>query len=37
MNSLNLHGIQKSFGQTDVLVDIDLTVEAGTFVTLLGP
>lgn len=37
MNSLQIHGIQKSFGQTDVLVNINLTVEAGTFVTLLGP
>lgn len=37
MNSLTLHGIQKSFGRTDVLVDIHLTVDAGTFVTLLGP
>jgi ABC-2 type transport system ATP-binding protein len=32
-----IHGITKSFGKTEVLRGIDLTVERGTIVALLGP
>ncbi|MCL2055972.1 MAG: ABC transporter ATP-binding protein [Oscillospiraceae bacterium] len=34
---LELRGVKKSFGQTEVLMGIDLTVNRGEFITLLGP
>ncbi len=34
---LQLTGIKKSFGQTEVLTDINLDIEHGEFITLLGP
>jgi spermidine/putrescine transport system ATP-binding protein len=34
---LRLEGIQKSFGQTEVLRGLDLSVGKGEFITLLGP
>ena len=37
MSKIVLSGIGKSFGETPVLRGIDLTVEAGQFVTLVGP
>ena len=37
MPILTLAGIHKSFGQTEVLRGLDLTVEPGEFLTLLGP
>ncbi|MEL6314940.1 MAG: ABC transporter ATP-binding protein [Pseudomonadota bacterium] len=37
MSKISLSGIGKSFGDTHVLRGIDLTVEAGQFVTLVGP
>ena len=37
MSKIVLSGIGKSFGSTQVLRGIDLTVEAGEFVTLVGP
>ena len=33
---LELKGISKSFGTTDVLKDIDLSIERGEFITFLG-
>ena len=37
MSKIVLSGIGKAFGETQVLRGIDLTVEAGQFVTLVGP
>ncbi|SDG59327.1 ABC transporter ATP-binding protein [Pelagibacterium luteolum] len=37
MNALELNGIKKTFGSTDVLHGIDLTVEDGEFVIFVGP
>ncbi|MDL2233418.1 ATP-binding cassette domain-containing protein, partial [Ruminococcaceae bacterium OttesenSCG-928-L11] len=34
---LQLQGIEKSFGDTEVLGGIDLAVYPGEFITLLGP
>jgi ABC-2 type transport system ATP-binding protein len=34
---ITLHGIGKRFGKTEVLRDLDLTVERGTVFALLGP
>ncbi len=35
--SLELHGLGRSFGGVDALVDLNLTVRAGEFIALLGP
>jgi putative spermidine/putrescine transport system ATP-binding protein len=35
--SLELHGVGRSFGGVDALVDLNLTVRAGEFIALLGP
>ena len=35
--SIHVAGVAKAYGATTVLSSLDLTVEAGTFVTLLGP
>ena len=37
MAALNVRGLHKRFGATDVLKGIDLTVENGEFAVLLGP
>lgn len=37
MGSLTLKGVRKSFGRREVLRNIDLTVESGEIVGLLGP
>ena len=37
MGSLYLEHIHKSFGDTEVLTDINLTVESGEFVVFVGP
>ncbi len=37
MSDLKIEHISKSFGSVTVLSDISLTVESGSFVTLLGP
>lgn len=37
MTGLELHGIGKAFGATQVLHDVDLSVAPGEFVALLGP
>ncbi len=37
MTALELTGITKRFGKTDVLTGIDLAVEAGEFVVFVGP
>lgn len=37
MSALELIGVTKTFGQTDVLTGIDLTVEEGEFVVFVGP
>lgn len=37
MGSLKLQGIKKSFGQVEVLKDINLEVESGEFVVFVGP
>ncbi len=37
MAQLELRGIGKQYGQTDAVIDFDLTVADGEFVTLLGP
>ena len=34
---LTLHAVNKSFGQTRALIDCNLTVAPGEFITLLGP
>jgi ABC-2 type transport system ATP-binding protein len=35
--SIHARGLRKSFGKTEVLTGVDLTVPAGTLVALLGP
>src|SRR5690242_17209257 len=35
--TIALRGVSKSFGKTDVLHELDLTVEKGTIFALLGP
>ena len=35
--SLELHGVGRSFGGRNALVDLNLTVRAGEFIALLGP
>ncbi len=37
MGKIELIGIQKSFGAVDVIKDVDLLVEDGTFVVFVGP
>jgi len=37
MAFLEIKSLNKRFGQTDVLKDIDLTVEQGGFLVLVGP
>jgi multiple sugar transport system ATP-binding protein len=37
MAKLDLRGIRKSFGETQVLTDIDLSIADGEFLTLVGP
>ncbi|WP_420391776.1 ABC transporter ATP-binding protein [Acuticoccus sp.] len=37
MSGIELHGITKRFGTTEVLRGIDLAVRAGEFLTLVGP
>jgi len=37
MGKIELVGVQKSFGATDVIKDVNLTVEDGTFVVFVGP
>ncbi len=34
---LKIEGLKKAFGQTEVLKGIDLTVEKGEIVTIIGP
>jgi multiple sugar transport system ATP-binding protein len=37
MGKIELVGVQKSFGNVDVIRDVDLTVEDGSFVVFVGP
>lgn len=37
MAAVSLASISKSFGKTDVLHDIDITIESGEFLSVLGP
>ena len=37
MASISIHGLNKSFGTTSVLRDIDLVIDDGEFMTLVGP
>ncbi len=37
MSEVSLHNISKSFGKTEAVIDMDLTVPDGAFVVLLGP
>jgi iron(III) transport system ATP-binding protein len=37
MSTLTVHGVAKSYGATEVLRDVALTVPTGTFVAVLGP
>src|SRR5690349_18479238 len=37
VNKIALHGLYKNYGPLPVLQDINLTVGAGEFVTLIGP
>ena len=37
MSSLTVKNLKKSFGSTQVLKGIDLSIEAGQFLTLVGP
>ncbi len=37
MGKITLHGVRKSFGATDVIPGIDLTIENGEFVVFVGP
>jgi multiple sugar transport system ATP-binding protein len=37
MGRIELIGVHKSFGQVDVIRDVDLTVEDGSFVVFVGP
>ncbi len=36
MNAIELHGVAKRFGDTTVLVDVELSVPAGSFTAILG-
>lgn len=37
MSSLRIEGVGKSFGQLEVLRDLQLTVEPGEFAAVIGP
>ena len=37
MGSISLNGINKSFGSTEVLKDINLDIKDGEFLILIGP
>ena len=37
MADVSLHGVAKSFGATEILRDINLSVEDGEFVVFVGP
>ena len=37
MGSISLNGINKSFGTTEVLKDINLDIKDGEFLILIGP
>ena len=37
MGSISLNGINKSFGATEVLKDINLDIKDGEFLILIGP
>jgi len=37
MASIELRGVRKSFGETEIVRGVDLTIPAGAFVSLLGP
>jgi len=37
MGSISLNGIKKSFGETEVLKDINLDIKDGEFLILIGP
>lgn len=37
MATVNLHGITKSFGKTDVIHGIDVDIEDGEFIVIVGP
>ena len=37
MGSISLNGINKSFGATEVLKDINLDIKDGEFMILIGP
>lgn len=37
MSKLALNGLGKSFGPVPAVVDVDLTLRQGEFVSLLGP
>ena len=37
MSLLEMHNIKKSFGETEVLKDISLTVEKGEVLGIIGP
>ena len=37
MSSLKLHSISKAYGQIDILTNIDISIEDGEFLVLVGP
>ncbi len=37
MSGLALSGVKKSFGATDIIHGVDLTIEDGEFVVFVGP
>ncbi len=37
MGKIELQGVEKSFGKVDVISDVDLTIDDGTFVVFVGP